>query len=122
MKHIPNLQFHQNEDRSRQCALSIVMRYAFTISDHVCQDLDIVLKPGSHVPADSDLSVKTESGVDHKSEQTYESPKSWPSSRRNETDGRRSPYERAVTPKTEYRASTSNEWTTVNRKQPKRER
>lgn len=101
--------------------MSIVTRYAFTISDHVCQDLDIILKPGKHVPTDSDVSVK----IDNDSEQNTRSRspplKSWSSSARDETRGRRSPYERPVTPKTEYK-SDGGDWNVVGSKKSKESR
>lgn len=58
-------QFHSEIDRAKHCALSIVTRYAFILSDHICMDLGIDMVLGRHVPADSDVAAASQ----HKTEQ-----------------------------------------------------
>lgn len=48
-------QFHDEEDVSEYCALSQVVRWCFIFADHICHELGIVAKPGSHLPANADV-------------------------------------------------------------------
>ncbi|XP_067011860.2 protein maelstrom homolog [Anabrus simplex] len=48
--------FHETKDSVQYCSLSIVKRWCFLIADHCCQDVDVPLIPGSHVPIFSDTS------------------------------------------------------------------
>lgn len=47
--------YHEDNDISKYCALSFCTRWSFTISDHVCLDLNIKLILGQHVPPNSDI-------------------------------------------------------------------
>ncbi|KAH8261139.1 hypothetical protein KR044_003897, partial [Drosophila immigrans] len=43
-------QFHEDNDRSKYCVLSMVLRWAFVFSDYMCSDLAIKPIPGKHMP------------------------------------------------------------------------
>lgn len=43
-------EFHDLSDVVVFCSRSIVVRYAYTICDNCCQDLGIILVPGTHIP------------------------------------------------------------------------
>ncbi|XP_017841177.1 protein maelstrom [Drosophila busckii] len=43
-------QFHEDNDRGRYCAHSMVSRWCFIFSDHMCADLAIKPVPGKHMP------------------------------------------------------------------------
>jgi len=54
-------EFHEKKDRSKYCSLSRVIRWAYTFSDHLCQDLAIIMEPGYHIPKNADLDTFSES-------------------------------------------------------------
>ncbi|KAH8246316.1 hypothetical protein KR032_000227 [Drosophila birchii] len=43
-------QFHEENDRSKYCTLSLVKRWCFIFSDFMCGDLAITVLPGKHIP------------------------------------------------------------------------
>ncbi|KAH8380631.1 hypothetical protein KR009_011902 [Drosophila setifemur] len=43
-------QYHEENDRSKYCTVSQVMRWAYTFSDLMCGDLGITVQPGKHIP------------------------------------------------------------------------
>lgn len=55
---------HDNLDIGKYCALSMVTRYAFTFSDHICLDLAIKLISGAHVPEGVDTITATQATFD----------------------------------------------------------
>lgn len=46
---------HEDIDSPNCCSLSIVKRWAFTIADNCCLDLNINLVPGQHIPIDAKI-------------------------------------------------------------------
>lgn len=59
------LQYHEDIDATRHCALSRVVRWTFLLADHFCEPLGVQLIAGTHLPQNADvpssLSVKTSS-------------------------------------------------------------
>lgn len=48
--HYCPLQYHEENDRTKYCTQSMVMRWCFTFSDYMCGDLAITVQPGKHIP------------------------------------------------------------------------
>ncbi|XP_017155254.2 protein maelstrom 2-like [Drosophila miranda] len=44
-------EYHEEIDCTSYCAKSMVKRWCYIFSDFICEDLDIRLKPGKHIPA-----------------------------------------------------------------------
>lgn len=45
------LKWHEDEDRTKYCSLSIVRNYAYIISDMCCEHYGLRLLPNRHCPA-----------------------------------------------------------------------
>lgn len=52
-------EFHEEEDVPKFCAQSMAIRWAFTICDHICKEIDIKMVAGRHVPRDSAINYTT---------------------------------------------------------------
>lgn len=50
------LQYHEEKDATRYCALSRVHRLSFLLADHFCKPLGVNLVAGQHLPMNADLS------------------------------------------------------------------
>lgn len=49
--------FHEENDRTKYCALSCVVRWGYIFADNMCMDLALSMKPAQHCPPETDLSV-----------------------------------------------------------------
>uniref|UniRef100_A0A1A9X579 HMG box domain-containing protein n=1 Tax=Glossina brevipalpis TaxID=37001 RepID=A0A1A9X579_9MUSC len=48
-------QFHEDADKSKYCAQSVVTRWGYMFSDYMCRDIAIPILPGRHVPQNTNL-------------------------------------------------------------------
>jgi len=71
------LQFHEDCDRTKFCALSCVVRWGFMFADMLCKNLAIDLIPGRHFPVDKALSSFTKDPEKRNIKQKNESVASW---------------------------------------------
>lgn len=65
-------EFHESENAAKSCSLSIIRRFFYTFCDHVCSQLGIPLKAGTHLPANADISEPGQSNA-FVMPQTYQS-------------------------------------------------
>ncbi|EDV41380.2 uncharacterized protein Dana_GF10993 [Drosophila ananassae] len=79
-------QYHEENDRSKYCTQSLVMRWAYTFSDYMCSDLAISVQPGKHIPPKTKPNYRVIPANSSAHESSFDSFYSIPASREKKED------------------------------------